>query len=206
MIAALYVDPRGPYPTMEGVDAWDETRDARKYSGPWPVIAHPPCGPWGRLAHLAHNVNQPANGPHGYDRALGPLAVDQVREFGGVLEHPAHSKLWKHCGLPHPGELPDAWGGVTIALDQVLWGHVARKPTWIYLVRVPSAALEQPPFPERTPTHWISGGRSARKHERRGLVPPGIKVCSAQQRRRTPLELARYLRRLAAAASQAEAA
>ncbi|MGZ2449608.1 hypothetical protein ACVIRO_002362 [Rhizobium ruizarguesonis] len=35
MIAALYVETGGGYFGLEGVDPWDETRDARKYAGPW---------------------------------------------------------------------------------------------------------------------------------------------------------------------------
>jgi hypothetical protein len=63
-------------------------------------------------------------------------------------------------------------------------------------VGVPRAALEAPPYPGREPTHWTSGSRG--KSSRTGKpVPPGIKVCSATQRRRTPPELAAYLVRLA---------
>jgi len=52
MIAALFVDELGPYAGMPGVDAWGESRDATKYTGPAPCVAHPPCGPWGRLRRL----------------------------------------------------------------------------------------------------------------------------------------------------------
>lgn len=84
MIATLYVDPRGPYPKL-GVDCWDATRDARKYAGPGPVVAHPPCGPWGGLRHLYE----------GTEHDCAPRAVEQVRCWGGVLEHPRNSKLWE---------------------------------------------------------------------------------------------------------------
>jgi hypothetical protein len=206
MVSALYVDPKGPYPKLGVVDCWDATRDARKYDGPWPVVAHPPCGPWGRLRHLYR----------GNEHDCAPRAVEQVRKFGGVLEHPAGSKLWEVCGLPVPegcsGFLPefrvdlrrsplDEIDGYTIEVDQCEWGHVARKRTWLYLVGVPYSALEPPPYPGREPTHWISGGRGrAGKKAKTTPVPPGIKVCSAQQRRRTPPEFAAYLVRLASVA------
>lgn len=187
-VSALYVDPRGPYPTLV-VDWWDETRDATKYAGPNPIVAHPPCGPWGNLRHLSH----------GHGRDLAPVAVEQVRRWGGVLEHPSGSALWDHCGLPRPGELPDAFGGRTVEVCQCDWGHVARKRTWLYMVGVANSALTCPP--SREPTHWVSGGRNLNRRGGRsagGVVPPGIKVCSAQQRRRTPIPFARYLISLAA--------
>lgn len=122
-IAALYVDPRGPYPAL-GVDCWDEQRDARLYSGPSRVIAHPPCGPWGNLSAFSH----------GAGKDCGPIAVDQVRRFGGVLEHPAHSKLWKVCGLPPPFDLFGDGYGFTIQLYQGAHGHSCPKLTWLYAV------------------------------------------------------------------------
>lgn len=182
MIAALYIDPRGPYPKL-GVDCWDVTRDAREYCGPHPIVAHPTCGPWGRLKHLYR----------GNEHDCAPIAVYQVQLWGGVLEHPAHSDLWKYCALPYPGEPEDEFGGYTVEVCQVDWGHVARKRTWLYLVDVPRSALVNPPA--REPTHWISGGR--KKRSGGGSVPPGIRVCSAQQRRRTPLAFAQYLISLA---------
>jgi hypothetical protein len=191
IVAALYIDPRGPYPKIPGVDCWAEGRNARLYDGPYPVVAHPPCGPWGRRRHLSRNSNN--------DLSCAPRAVEQVRAFGGVLEHPAYSTLWKHCNLPLPGELPDQWGGRTIAVNQCDWKHVARKPTWLYIVTAPGLALIFPP-PGR-PTHWISGARDRKLAKLRGVCPPGIKMCSAQQRRRTPMAFAEWLVALARATS-----
>jgi len=184
MVAALYIDERGPYPALLGPEhCYGITRDARLYDGPGPVVAHPPCGPWGKLKHLYRGAE--------HDCAVRALA--QVRAFGGVLEHPAHSLLWRASELPRPGEPADRFGGYSLEVCQCNWGHVARKRTWLYLVGVPRSALTFPP--ERTPTHWASGSRDAP----RGPVPPGIKVCSAQQRRRTPPDFARWLIALASA-------
>jgi hypothetical protein len=41
-VAALYVEKEGVYANLPGVDVWDETRDARLYAGPYPVVATPP--------------------------------------------------------------------------------------------------------------------------------------------------------------------
>lgn len=194
-VAALYIDPRGPYPKLPGVDCWDAARDARLYDGLHPVVAHPPCGPWGRLAFCSRETTADC----------GPRAVAQVRAYGGVLEHPAHSRLWQACGLPKPGERPDCYGGCTIEVAQVEWGHVARKRTWLYLVGLSWNALEASPFPGREPTHWCSGFRTTKgappaAYRRTGsAVPAGVKVASAQQRRRTPPLFAEYLVRLARA-------
>lgn len=191
-VAALYVDANGVYPKMPGVECWDEARDARKYAGPFPIVAHPPCGPWGRLKHLYK----------GNERDCGLRAVAQVREFGGALEQPAGSGLWAEAYLPKPWTR-DMWG-MTVKVDQVEWGHVARKETWIYLVGVTIAA-SPPPFPGREPTHWCSGGRTKRPGMG-ATVPPGIKVCSAQQRRRTPPLFAEWLVALARSVRRTEAA
>lgn len=186
-VAALYIDPRGPYPKLgPSVDCFDEFRDARTFTDTIPVVAHPPCGPWGRLRHLSRRPQ---------DRELAIDAVSVVRANGGVLEHPRGSLLWKELGLPQPGELPDAWGGRTVEVSQCDWGHVARKTTWLYCVGVDRALLAIRPAP-REPTHWVSGSRATPGRKRppsSGDVPPGIKVCSAQQRRRTPPLFAEWL-------------
>lgn len=188
-VAVLYIDPRGPYPKIEdqNLDLWDEARDALTYDGDAPIVAHPDCGPWGRLYHMYR----------GSGHACGPRAVEQVRRNGGVIEHPAHSKLWKHAGLPAPGAGVDAWGGYTIAVNQSDWGHCARKPTWIYLCRTQQPAA--PPYPGRAPTHWIGGGRGVNRWGSTP-VPVGILTCSAQQRRRTPPLFAQWLIDLARSA------
>lgn len=187
-VVALYVDPRGPYPGI--VREWyDDVRDAKTYRGTLPVVAHPPCGPWSHQSHLHKRAKEIALAPH---------AVAVVQRCGGVLEHPAGSKLFDACGLPHPSPLgirfTDEHDGFSIEVAQCDWGHPARKRTWLYIVGLHGVLPEMPP--RREPTHWCSGGRTP--SSRRGSpVPPGIKVCSAQQRRRTPTDFARWLVELA---------
>jgi hypothetical protein len=136
MIAALYVDTDGPYYGVDGIDPWDQTRDARLYSGPHPVIAHPPCNHWSVLANV--NAAQYEHFHIGDDKGCFEAALAAVRTFGGVLEHPAHSMAWAHYGLPEPtrhgwaGSLTDP--GLSTEVSQVAYGHVARKRTWLYAV------------------------------------------------------------------------
>jgi hypothetical protein len=194
-VAALYIDPRGPYPKLAGVECWDEKRDARNYAGPWPVVAHPPCGPWSAMRHLAFKTEAIVS--------CAPRAVEQVRRWGGVLEHPARSTLWRAAGLPLPGELPDVFGGITIEVRQCDWGHVAEKLTWLYLVGGKPTGYRWPA--RREPTHWISGHRY-RKSTSGGVMPLNIKQCSAEQRRRTPPAFAEFLVALARSCRRAAAA
>lgn len=151
VVAALYVDTaRGPYPRMPGVECWGFStrngrqidafacnRDARRYDGPHPIVAHPPCGPWGRF-YWNYKGGEGA-------RSCGLRAVEQVRAHGGVLEHPAHSSLWDACGMPAPGEGFDIDGGYTLAVRQCDWGHRAAKPTWLYICGASSVPDMPPP-------------------------------------------------------------
>lgn len=143
-VAALYINPRGPYPREPNVWAWDEKADARKYAGPYPVVAHPPCSRWCRLAGLVQ-----ARWGHriGDDGGCFASALASVREWGGVLEHPAYSKAWAAHGLAAPnrhGGWSDADGiGFTCHVEQGRYGHPAKKATWLYAVGLSRDALPE---------------------------------------------------------------
>jgi hypothetical protein len=141
MIAALYVMPGGCYYGLEGVDPWDEARDARRYTGPWPVVAHPPCERWGQYATGGPN---PAARRRivGDDGGCFAAALASVRRWGGVLEHPRASKAWARFSIPAP---PHTGGWVfvgradgrtewTCHVEQRHYGHRARKATWLFAV------------------------------------------------------------------------
>lgn len=133
MIAALFVYADGPYSRVPGVDAWDVKRDARNYDGPHPVVAHPPCSRWCRLAALCEAR---WGYKRGDDGGCFASALANVRRVGGVLEHPAYSDAFKVFGLPTPsrrgGWQRGACGGWACHVEQGRYGHVAKKATWLY--------------------------------------------------------------------------
>lgn len=137
-IAALYVAKDGSYFGLQGVDPWDEDRDARLYDGPYPVVAHPPCQRWS-LMGMCRGYRD------GEDDGCFEAALAAVREYGGVLEHPRHTLAWKRFGLARPASQgwTSALGdeGLTCEVDQRHYGHRARKPTWLYAVGVELPSL-----------------------------------------------------------------
>lgn len=134
MVAALYVETNGCYFGLPNVDPWDETRDARLYAGPHPVVAHPPCQRWGRFWH--GSTRKPHQFKLGDDGGCFAAALDAVTRYGGVLEHPAHSKAWDAFGLIKPprggGWVQSGVFGATCYVEQGFYGHISRKPTWLY--------------------------------------------------------------------------
>lgn len=133
-VAALYVDPKGVYANLPGVEVWDEARDARLYDGPWPVVAHPPCTRW---CMFAPGIQTRFGYKIGDDGGTFESALAAVRTYGGVLEHPAHSLAWARYGLAEPmrgGGWTFAIGddGATAYVEQGRYGMPVRKATWLY--------------------------------------------------------------------------
>lgn len=147
MIAALYVKAGGPYFGIEGVDPWDESRDARLYAGPYPVVAHPPCPRWGKMF-----AGQPLwikrtgqRKKKGDDGGCFAAALAAVKRWGVFWSAPSIHTLGhilvsispreQGAGLP-----PTSKGGWTCCVEQGRYGHYARKPTWLlaYKCRLPA--------------------------------------------------------------------
>ena len=94
----LFVQHDSHYKSL-GLDCYDEARDARTYAGSLPVIAHPPCQLWGKMANVnfarwGGEHNRPGN-----DGGTFRFAIDAVNRCGGVIEHPAESYAWPAHGL-----------------------------------------------------------------------------------------------------------
>jgi hypothetical protein len=182
-VAVLFARSDSTYKALPGCDVYDAERDARTWQGGAPIVAHPPCRSWGGLRHRAK--------PREDERDLALFAVDMVREWGGVLEHPARSTLWLYRCMPAPG-VRDWWGGWTLPIVQSWWGHRAEKATWLYIVGC--APLDVPTMP-------LNLGRaprvvSQRTGKRKGMPGwrPGMRTA---EREATPPALAEWLCQLA---------
>jgi hypothetical protein len=142
-VAALFVEQGGVYYGLPDVEPWGPPRDAREYSGPNPVVAHPPCGRW---SHSLAPLNERRYGHRvGDDGGCFESALGSVRRWGGVLEHPAVSIAWPTFGLTKPQR--GVWtkcmdGGWVTEVSQAAYGHPARKLTWLYAFGVEPRGLD----------------------------------------------------------------
>lgn len=177
----------GPYFGIPGVDPWDESRDARNYRGPYPVIAHPPCERWGR--YWSGGPSARVKRKLGDDGGLFVHALEAVRRFGGVLEHPEASHAFTKFLLPIPDfnggwTDPDLWGGSSACVAQGHYGHLARKMTWLYACKVKLPELIW--GPSQNGIRLDEGYHSA--EERRRAIKTGVcQRLSARQRKLTPI-------------------
>jgi hypothetical protein len=177
MIAALFVAKGGCYSGLEGVEPWDEARDARLYPGPHPIVAHPPCQRWGKLwagqpLYIKRTGRRKIKGD---DEGCFAAALAAARKWGGVIEHPWGSHAWAHFGLNRPARdggwiTADFEGGWTCCVEQGRYGHYARKPTLLlaYRVELPELAwgIGESRLPQPSSIAWAWRERSARRGRR----------------------------------------
>lgn len=197
-IAALFVLEDGPYSEIKNVELWGISRDARKYQGPWPVVAHPPCERWGRYWSGGPSVK--VRKKLGDDAGCFASALKSVRKYGGVLEHPEASHAWKTFGLAKP---PKSGGwiradkyGWTCCVEQGAYGHKARKATWLYVVG--ASHLPELKWGKR-PGVFLRLDDGFHSSEERAIAPkaePRQKL-SKRQRLETPLPFRNLLLRIA---------
>lgn len=183
-VAILFARKDSIYKALPGCDVYDIDRNAMTFPGGLPIVAHPPCRAWGRLRHFAK--------PRPGEKELALWAIDQIRTWGGVLEHPATSTLWHEKNLPL-GADRDEWGGFTLSVDQFWWGHKARKRTWLYVCGVAPSEIPAMPIRLDAVTHVVNLFSKVRKQKGRYHRPEITKA----EREATPPDLARWLVELA---------
>jgi hypothetical protein len=192
IVAALFVETGGCYFGLEGVDPWDHARDARRYEGPHPVVAHPPCDRWHQLSAVNNKrwgfvINE--------DGGCFASALAAIRKWGGVLEHPAESRAFKFHHVPEP--TTRGWqltldGDWIAEVDQAAYGHRARKRTWL----IYSGANPPPEL------NW----REAKGSHQIGLFDQRLPQLPKAERAATPHAFRDALLRMARAANERLAA
>jgi hypothetical protein len=199
VIAALFVEKGGCYFGLDGVDPWDEARDARLYAGPYPVVAHPPCQRWGN--YWFGSPSGKVRKLLGDDGGCFASALASVRRWGGVLEHPANSRAWRHFGLnTPPSDGGWIWAdkyGWTCCVDQGAYGHRARKQTWLYASGVDLPTLA---WGRSKPARVANGDRKAARHK------DSVEWMAKGQRIATPVEFRDLLLAIARSSRVAEVA
>ena len=144
-VAILCAAKTTVYKTIPKLDVFDIERDARSFRSDKPVVAHPPCRSWS--AFLSHQA-KPLPG----EKELAPLCVEFLRKCGGILEHPAHSNLWKHLDLPRPGDA-ERNGLWSVEVNQSWWGDERTKKTWLLVCGVQELTIPVSPHDSSRDKH-----------------------------------------------------
>jgi hypothetical protein len=148
-VAILCCSTKSVYKTMPDLECYDEKRDARTFTGGMPVIAHPPCRRWTQYGMAMMQARQTRHGiitPESEvneERELGVFCAEQVKQWGGILEQPARSKLFAAAGLPLPGS-PQSADSFSLHVWQSWWGYPVKKGTWLYFRGISQFAIDIP--------------------------------------------------------------
>lgn len=161
-----------------GCDVYTINNSALNCKSILPAIYHPPCREWSRMRKFANW--------HPGEKWLGVWAIMRARKYGGIVEHPMGSYLFKFMHCPSPGIGYDKFGGFTIQVSQVEFGHKCRKLTWLYIVGLNPVINIEIPFPGRIPSHVIS----------QTIGKPSLSRVSRKYRSYTPILFAKELIRL----------
>lgn len=154
-IAILCAHPKSHYFEIEGLEVYDQKRDARNFVGNAPVICHPPCAQWSRLRKFAKvDLEQ---------KALANFCLGWFASNGGIFEHPAGSSVFRELEFPKESKM--------YSVDQSWWGFPARKRTYLVFHRCSPIAY---PLNFDLITHTVTnpkGGMKELSKNRVALTP-----------------------------------
>jgi hypothetical protein len=171
----LFARSDSHYKNYPNLEVFDADRNALSCKDETASIYHPPCRAWGQLKHFAK--------PRPGERKLAIWSLLRINKFGGVLEHPANSELFKKYYL-----LMNK--GFVLDLEQVWFGHKARKPTKLYIVGIDRSELPHFKKIATEPTHQITWLRGKTKNGLKQRRLPGLEK---KDREGTPPLFADYL-------------
>lgn len=172
LIPVLFTQVDSNYNLFDCFDTYDKNRNAFTYYNRLPLIAHPPCRKFSRLRTFS---TAPVK-----EKQCAFFALSQVRQFGGILEHPRSSTLWQAGNFDLSGHI-DNYGGFLRSVNLSWFGFPAEKKTMLYFVGI--SPDELPHFPLSFTAPLYSIGNS--KHNRLQELPK-------KYRSSTPLPMIEY--------------
>lgn len=116
MVNVLFTEKNSIYKKL-GCNCYDIERNAITFSWSEKAICHPPCRQFCRLKGLSHRDKEE------YDLVLN--TIDLVNTYGGIIEHPLRSDLFKDPRIDQTK---------VIFIDQHWFGFPAHKPTLLYII------------------------------------------------------------------------
>lgn len=159
-------------------DCYDINRNALTFTGNQPAIYHPPCRSWSRLKYFSRHPPE--------EKLLAIWSVVMARKYGGIVEHPSGSDLFKFFDIPHNSQ-PDKYGGFLVSINQFWFGHRAKKKTLLYFCGLQIDQLPSMPINFNAITHSVAG--TAPKYKQSYNQKP----ITLSERSSTPIELCKYL-------------
>ena len=145
-IPVLFTNTISIYDTFPVFDTWDVTRNAFLSEHRVPAIYHPPCRLFSRLRKFS---SAPLS-----EKKCAFWSLSRVRQFGGIIEHPRSSTLWKDGNFHLDGTV-DAYGGFLRSVELSWFGFTAKKPTLLYFVGISPGQLPAFPLPGQSPIFII---------------------------------------------------
>lgn len=155
-VDVYFVSNRSNYKKVPGFNCFDEKRNALLYPPKSVSIYHPPCRLFSKLRHFS---TAPVS-----EKFLAHWAMYYVRVYGGIVEHPYDSQLWKIYGFNQVGKV-DEFGGFWYIIDQHWFGFPTRKRTGLYIVGCNPSQLPMLPLKLYFPTKRFDNLTKKQKSE-----------------------------------------
>jgi len=168
MPVALYTKDGTNYGKLN-IDYYGKHRNALNYQGNDVVICHPPCAHWGAMSQFA------SISPGEKYLALHALWLVEIN--GGILEHPAQSKIWNLIR-----NQPTHYTGQILSVNLSWFGFPTQKRTYLYIKGATLKEIPPHPISFESVTTFIRP-----KHQ------PGAKHLPKSQRDTTPISMCKWL-------------
>ena len=150
-IPVLFTQINSNYNDNQIFDTYDLQRNAFTYYDRIPLIAHPPCRLFSRLRKFSTAPRS--------EKKCAFFALSKVRQFGGILEHPRSSTLWKTGNFDLSGNV-DSYGGFLRCVNLSWFGFPCQKKTMLYFVGISPGQLPAFPLSLDAISHQISSSEN----------------------------------------------